>query len=71
MPLVKEDLSSNMPRSQARYLFEVTRLTVDSCMPIASATVSGVSGRRCAPRAEEAVLLLHDLGRHLDDRPRR
>ena len=34
-----------MPRSQARYLFDVTRLTVDSCISIASATLARVSGR--------------------------
>jgi hypothetical protein len=30
------------------YLFNVTRETVDSCMPIASATVRRFSGRRCS-----------------------
>ena len=44
-PEPKKYLSSNMPRSQARYLFDVTRLTVDSCISIASATLARVSGR--------------------------
>jgi hypothetical protein len=47
IPLVKKNLSSNSPRSQDRYLFDVTRLTVDSCMPIASATWRRVRGRSC------------------------
>ena len=39
----------------ATYLLEVTRLTVDSCMPMASATCFSVSGRRCStPKARKA-----------------
>jgi len=45
---VKKYLSSNSPRAQLRYLFEVTRLTVDSCISITSATWRSVIGLRCA-----------------------
>src|SRR3546814_2730188 len=38
IPLEKKYLSSNSTRAQERYLLLVTRLTVDSCIPIASAT---------------------------------
>src|SRR3546814_10851988 len=48
MPDEKKYLSSNSPRAQERYLLLVTRLTVDSCIPIASATCRSVSGRICA-----------------------
>ena len=66
---VKKYFSSKRPRGMARYLFEVTRLTVDSCMPIASATVRRFSGRRCCDAVgEEAVLLADDLGGDLEDR---
>src|SRR3546814_5110703 len=47
-PLVKKYLSSYSPRGQDRYLFDVTRLTVDSCIWIASATAFSVSGFRCS-----------------------
>ena len=47
-PEVKKYFSSNVPRGQWRYLLEVTRLTVDSCMAIASATARSVSGLRWA-----------------------
>ena len=43
-PEPKKYFNSNMPRSQSRYLFWVTRLTVDSCISIASATSRRVSG---------------------------
>ena len=43
---VKKYFNSNMPRGVETYLFEVTRLTVDSCMPIASATVFRFRGRK-------------------------
>src|SRR3546814_18456315 len=49
MPDEKQYLSSNSPRAQERYLLLVTRLTVDSCIPIASATWRSVGGRICAP----------------------
>ena len=51
---MKKNFISNTPRGVARYLFEVTRLTVDSCMPMASATVFRFSGRRCStPKARK------------------
>ena len=43
---VKKYRSSNVPRGVIMYLFTVTRLIVDSCIPIASATVRRLSGRR-------------------------
>ena len=36
-----------LPILQVQDVFAVTRLTVDSCMPIASATARRLSGRRC------------------------
>ena len=45
---VKKYLSSNTPRGVAMYLLEVTRLTVDSCIEMASATVFRLSGFRCS-----------------------
>src|SRR3546814_1892926 len=41
-------LFRSSPRAQDRYLLLVTRLTVDSCISMASATVLSVSGFRCA-----------------------
>ena len=46
MAAEKKVFSSNSPRGQARYLLEVTRLTVDSWMPISSATIFSVIGFR-------------------------
>ena len=43
-PEPKKYFSSNSPWSDSRYLFDVTRLTVDSCIPIASATSRRVIG---------------------------
>src|SRR5580692_10286097 len=43
---VKKYFISNIPRGVAIYLLEVTRLTVDSCIVIASAMVRRLSGRR-------------------------
>src|SRR5262245_14465243 len=43
---VKKYLGSNRPRLVAMYLLAVTRLTVDSCVEIASATVLRFSGRK-------------------------
>ena len=43
---VKKYLSSKSPRVVEMYLFDVTRLTVDSCIPIASAMVRRLSGRK-------------------------
>ena len=52
---MKKNFISNTPRGVAMYLLEVTRLTVDSCMPMASATVFRFSGRRCStPKARKA-----------------
>ena len=52
---VKKYFSSNTPRLVAMYLLAVTRDTVDSCMPIASATVFRFSGRRYwTPSAKKA-----------------
>src|SRR5690606_7814134 len=52
---VKKNFSSNTPRGVDTYLFDVTRLTVDSCIPIASATVFRFSGRRnSTPKARKA-----------------
>ena len=45
---VKKYFSSNSPRGVAMYLFVVTRLTVLSCMPIASAMSRRISGRSAA-----------------------
>src|SRR5690606_38095972 len=46
--VVKKYFSSNSPRGVAMYLFDVTRLTVLSCMSMASATSRRISGRRCS-----------------------
>ena len=43
---VKKYFSSNNPRGVEIYLLEVTRLTVDSCIEIASAMMRRLSGRR-------------------------
>ncbi len=65
---VKKYFSSKMPRGVAMNLLAVTRETVDLCMPMASATVRRLSGRRCwTPWAKKRVLLAHDLGRDLED----
>ena len=45
---VKKYFISKVPRFVPIALFEVTRDTVDSCMPMASAMVLRLSGRRCA-----------------------
>src|SRR5260370_507681 len=42
---VKKNFISKVPRAAAIYLLAVTRETVDSCIPIASATVLRFSGR--------------------------
>ena len=65
---VKKYFISKMPRVVAMYLFEVTRDTVDSCMPIASATVLRLSGPEVLDAVgEEGVLLADDLGGDLED----
>ena len=69
MAAVKKYFISKVPRLVPIALLEVTRDTVDSCMPIASATVFRLSGRKMRDAlAEEAVLLADDLGRDLQDR---
>lgn len=50
---VKKYLSSSMPRGVYMNLFAVTRLTVNSCIPIASATVFRLSGRKWRTREAE------------------
>ena len=51
----KKYFSSKMPWGQCTYLFEVTRLTVDSCMPMSSATSRRMSGRIApAPRSKNS-----------------
>ncbi len=55
MDEVKKYFISKMPRLVAIDLLEVTRETVDSCMPMASAMVLRFSGLRyCTPRAKKA-----------------
>ena len=48
MPLLKKNLSSKMPCGVWTYFDVVTRDTVDSCMPMSSATSRRISGFRCA-----------------------
>jgi hypothetical protein len=60
-PEVKKYFSSNVPRRQCRYLFEVTRLIV---LVHGDRLGHGAQGQRAQVRdavAKEAVLLLHDL----------
>ena len=53
--MVKKYFISNRPRGVEMYLFEVTRLTVNSCMSIASATSFSVMGLRNAmPRCRNS-----------------
>ncbi len=68
-PEVKKYLSSNVPRSQLRYLFEVTRLTVDFVhLDRIGHRAQGQRAQFRNAAAEEAFLLLHDFGRDLEDR---
>ena len=65
----EEIFELEQPARAAEIFVRVTRLTVDSCIPIASATCA----QRQRPQMRDAVeeerlLLLHDLGRDLDDR---
>src|SRR5438128_1910476 len=46
IPLWKKNFSSNNPCGVSTYLFVVTRLIVDSCMPMSSPTSRSDSGRR-------------------------
>ncbi len=48
MPELKKYFSSKMPCGVCTYLLVVTRDTVDSCMPMSSATSRRISGLRCA-----------------------
>src|SRR5882724_7481936 len=48
MPLWKKYLSSNSPWGVSTYLLVVTRLMVDSCIPMSSPTSRSASGRRWA-----------------------
>src|SRR5438093_8983966 len=55
IPLWKKNFSSNSPWGVSTYLFVVTRLIVDSCMPMSSPTSRSDSGRRCGnPRSRNA-----------------
>ena len=52
---LKKNFSSKMPWGVWAYLLVVTRLTVDSCMPMSSATSRRFSGRRCwTPRSKNS-----------------
>ena len=48
MPLWKKYFIGKRPRGVWMYLFETTRETVDSCMPMSLATSRSTSGRRCS-----------------------
>ena len=48
MDELKKYFSSKMPCGVWTYLLVVTRETVDSCMPMSSATSRRMSGFRCA-----------------------
>src|SRR3546814_10323778 len=48
MAAVKKYFNSKVPRGVAMYLFEVTRLTVDSCISISVAMSRNVSGFMCS-----------------------
>ena len=48
MAELKKNLSSKMPCGVCTYLLVVTRETVDSCMPMSSATSRRISGLRYA-----------------------
>src|SRR5262249_43233065 len=63
---VKKYFNSKIPRLVAMYLLAVTRDTVDSCMPIASATGLRLGGLRyCTPLTKKPAFLrtisLHTL----------
>ena len=65
---MKKYFISNRPRGVCMYLFEVARETVDSCTPIASATVFRLSGRKPeTPSTRKRVLPAHDLARDLQN----
>src|SRR4029453_2259945 len=55
MPLWKKYFRSNSPCGVSTYLLVVTRLIVDSCMPMSSPTSRSESGRRCdSPRSRKS-----------------
>ena len=55
MPLWKKYLSSNSPCGVSTYLLVVTRLMVDSCMPMSSPTSRSARGLRWAtPRSRKS-----------------
>ena len=60
---VKKYFSSKSPRGVAMYLLVVTRLTVLSCMPIASAMSRRINGRSdCTPWRKNPSCWRDDLG---------
>ncbi len=66
--MLKKYFIGNVPRSDPIALLAVTRETVDSCIPIASATERRVMRPQVARSVvEEALLLADDLARHLED----
>ena len=66
---VKKYLSSKMPCAVCTYLLAVARLTVDSCMPMSSATSFSTSGLRWAmPRSRKSRWNLTMLVRHHEQR---
>ena len=61
MPLWKKNLSSKRPCGVSTYLLVVTRLIVDSCMPMSSPTSrSDERAQVRQPLVEELALELHD-----------
>src|SRR5688500_18975802 len=55
MDELKKYFSSKMPCGVCTYLFVVTRLTVDSCIWMSSATSLRINGRRCStPRSKNS-----------------
>src|SRR4029077_4834427 len=55
IPLWKKNFIGKRPRWVWMYLLETPRLTVDSCMPMSSATSRSTIGRRCSmPRSRNS-----------------
>src|SRR3989442_10680258 len=69
MPLWKKNFSSNNPCGVSTYLFVVTRLIVDSCIPMSSPTSRSDSGRVGQPPVQELALEFDDRLRHLAQGP--
>ena len=64
MEVVKKYFISNRPRGVCMYLLEVARETVDSCTPIASATVFEIHRPQAGDALDEKrILAAHDLAR--------